>query len=69
LALLEGKEFTDAESRQDELELELDDNRHGGPPQVVDDTGSFFTGQRTIGSPDRPFATFTETSKHGRRSS
>lgn len=57
LALLEGDDYTQAESQKQDILEDCDS----------DETQNIFDGQRTIGSLDLPFATYAETVRYGRR--
>ncbi|KAJ3883382.1 glycosyltransferase family 31 protein [Lentinula edodes] len=57
LALLEGEDYTQAESQKQDILEDCDS----------DETQNIFDGQRTIGSLDLPFATYAETVRYGRR--
>ncbi|KAJ3758671.1 glycosyltransferase family 31 protein [Lentinula raphanica] len=58
LALLEGEDYTEAESQGDSDVLEDCDSN---------ETQNIFSGQRTIDSLDLPYATYAETVRYGRR--
>ncbi|KAJ3799922.1 glycosyltransferase family 31 protein [Lentinula aff. detonsa] len=57
LALLEGEDYTEAESQKEDVLEDCDS----------DETLNTFPGQRTIGSLDLPYATYAETVRYGRR--